>query len=108
MRGLLVVGLWAFWDNFILIDFFANSWFWVWSIFDVTIFFANSWFWVWPKNLPIDLFDFRSMTFSVECRFFRLDRRCPLGGGVGADLLKWDFVSRVAPIGIRKRNGEHG
>ena len=51
--------------------------------------------WAWPKSLPIDLFDFRSMTFFVECQFFRLDRRCPLGGGVGVELLKWDFGSRL-------------
>ena len=60
---------------------------------------------MWSKSLPIDLFDFRSMTFSVECQFLRLDRRCPLGGGVGVELVKWDFWSRFLTAGVRKRNG---
>ena len=37
------------------------------------------------------------------CQFFRWDRRCPLGGGVGVELVKWDFGSSVVVAGIRLR-----
>ena len=64
--------------------------------------------WVWPRSLPIDSAVFRSMTFFVECQFFRWDHRCPLGGGVGVELLKWDFGSRLVPSGTALRSGKHG
>ena len=72
-------------------------------------------FWVWSilsdgcgQRVCLSTFlVFRSMTFFVECQFFRLDRRCPFGGGVGVDLLRWDFGSSVAPSGTALRNGKH-
>ena len=30
------------------------------------------------------------------------------GGGVGVELLKWDFGSRLVPSGTALRNGKHG
>ena len=40
------------------------------------------------------------------CRFFRWDRRCTLGGGVGVELVKWDFGSRFTVQGTALRNGK--